>query len=49
MKIPKFRCEDCGDTINIEFTADPYQSEIEDNYTEHFYCHNCIQKSAREI
>lgn len=46
---PKFKCEYCGSTDEVQFMADPYNAEINDDYTEHFICDNCAQESAWDI
>ena len=45
--VPK--CVACGATEGLEFTADPYQSEICGDDTPDWYCQHCLYESARDI
>ena len=41
-------CEYCGDPADY-FGPDPYNSEINDDYTEHWICEECLYNSSMEI
>ena len=51
-KKPKHHCYTCKSTEDekkLEFTEDPYEAEINDNYTKHWFCEDCLKDSAENI
>lgn len=41
-------CEYCGKETNY-FGSDPYDSEINGDYTEHWICNDCYNNASMEI
>lgn len=43
-------CDYCGeDKDDVEVVADPFDSEIEDDYTKHAICDECYTTRAEEV
>lgn len=42
-------CESCGSFDNVEYTEDPFRSDVNGDYSKHFLCRDCIHNSAMEI
>ncbi len=43
------KCEYCGSKENVEFQQDPYQAEINNDFTDHWLCDECVELAGDEI
>lgn len=41
-------CEECNSN-DASLTLDPYMAEIENDYTKHYLCQDCLNRIAEEI
>ena len=43
------QCECCGSTINVTFSPDPYEQEINGDDTDVWECEACLRRNAEDI